>query len=54
MVLSSTQGPKPKKPWRDGTTHLVMSPLEVMQRRAATVTGRRAGDTRASGRRATA
>ena len=27
--------PKLKTPWRDGTTHLVMSPLEVMQRLAA-------------------
>jgi hypothetical protein len=24
---------KLKTPWRDGTTHLVMSPLESMQRR---------------------
>jgi Putative transposase len=24
-------------PWRDGTTHLVISPLEFMQRRAALV-----------------
>jgi hypothetical protein len=24
-------------PWRDGTTHLVMSPLELMQRLAALV-----------------
>jgi len=24
-------------PWRDGTTHLVMSPLEFMQRLAALV-----------------
>ena len=23
---------KPKTPWRDGTTHLAMSPLEFMQR----------------------
>ncbi|MFZ2989202.1 transposase [Ideonella sp.] len=28
---------KLKKPWRDGTTHLVMSPLEFMQRLAALV-----------------
>jgi hypothetical protein len=28
---------KLKTPWRDGTTHLVMSPLEFMQRRAALV-----------------
>ena len=26
-----------KTPWRDGTTHLVMSPLEIMQRLAAMV-----------------
>ena len=26
---------KLKTPWRDGTTHLVMSPLEIMQRLAA-------------------
>ena len=26
-----------KSPWRDGTTHLVMSPLELMQRLAALV-----------------
>ncbi len=26
-----------KTPWRDGTTHLVMSPLEFMQRLAALV-----------------
>jgi len=26
-----------KTPWRDGTTHLVMSPLEFMQRQAALV-----------------
>ena len=26
--------PKLKTPWRDGTTHLVMSPLEFMQRLA--------------------
>ena len=32
-------GPESKKqtPWRDGTTHLVMSPLEFMQRLAALV-----------------
>jgi hypothetical protein len=29
---------KLKAPWRDGTTHLVMSPLEFMQRPAAQVT----------------
>jgi len=29
---------KLKAPWRDGTTHLVMSPLEFMQRLAAQVT----------------
>jgi hypothetical protein len=28
---------EPKTPWRDGTTHLVMSPLEFMQRLAALV-----------------
>jgi len=28
---------KLKRPWRDGTTHLVMSPLEFMQRLAALV-----------------
>ena len=28
---------KLKSPWRDGTTHLVMSPLEFMQRLAALV-----------------
>jgi hypothetical protein len=28
---------KPWTPWRDGTTHLVMSPLEFMQRLAALV-----------------
>ena len=28
---------KLKTPWRDGTTHLVMSPLEFMQRLAARV-----------------
>ena len=28
---------KLKTPWRDGTTHLVMSPLEFMQRLAALV-----------------
>lgn len=28
---------KLKTPWRDGTTHLVMSPLEFMRRRAALV-----------------
>jgi len=28
---------KLKTPWRDGTTHLVMSPLEIMQRLAALV-----------------
>ena len=29
--------PKLKTAWRDGTTHLVMSPLEFMQRLAALV-----------------
>ena len=28
---------KLKTPWRDGTTHLIMSPLELMQRLAALV-----------------
>jgi hypothetical protein len=28
---------KLKTPWRDGTTHLVMSPLEFMQRLAALI-----------------
>jgi hypothetical protein len=28
---------KPKTPGRDGSTHLVLSPLEFMQRRAAPV-----------------
>ena len=32
---------KLKTPWRDGTTHLVMSPLELMQRLAALVLGPR-------------
>ena len=32
---------KLKTPWRDGTTHLVMSPLEFMQRLAALVPGPR-------------
>lgn len=27
--------PKPKTTWRDGCTHLVMSPLEFLQRLAA-------------------
>jgi hypothetical protein len=31
---------KLKTPWRDGTTHLVLSPLEFMQRLAALVPGR--------------
>ncbi len=31
---------KPKTPWRDGTTHLVMSPLELMQRLAGWFPGR--------------
>ena len=34
---------KLKKPWRDGTTHLVMSPLEFMQRLAATRHGKAGG-----------
>ena len=40
---------KLKTPWRDGTTHLVMSPLEFMQRLAA-----RAAEGRLSCARATA
>jgi hypothetical protein len=32
---------KLKTPWRDGTTHLVMTPLEFMQRLAALVLRRR-------------
>jgi len=28
---------KLKTPWRDGTTHLIMSPLELMQRLASLV-----------------
>ena len=32
---------KLKTAWRDGTTHLVMSPLEFMQRLAALVPGPR-------------
>ncbi|MCZ2438598.1 MAG: transposase, partial [Burkholderiales bacterium] len=35
-------------PWRDGTTHLVMSPLEFMQRLAATATQGRPSGTRAA------
>src|SRR5215831_4443849 len=35
---------KLKTPWRDGTTHLVMSPLEFMQRLAALARGRGAPD----------
>ena len=35
---------KLKTPWRDGTTHIVMSPLELMQRLAARATeGRPSG-----------
>lgn len=33
---------KLKTPWRDGTTHLVMSPLEFMQRLAAPLPRKRA------------
>ena len=43
-LVSDTDRGKPgqvelklKTPWRDGTTHLVMSPLELMQRLAALV-----------------
>ncbi len=32
---------KPKTPWCDGTTHLVMTPLEFIQRLAARVSRRR-------------
>jgi hypothetical protein len=32
---------KLKTPWRDGTTHMVVSPLEFMQRLAALVPRRR-------------
>jgi hypothetical protein len=39
---------KLKTPWRDGTTHLVMSPLEFMQRLAATATEGRPSGTRAA------
>lgn len=35
---------KLKTPWRDGTTHLVMSPLEFMQRLAALVVPQPAPD----------
>jgi len=39
---------KLKTPWRDGTTHLVMNPLEFMQRLAATATEGRPSGTRAA------
>jgi len=39
-------------PWRDGTMHLVMSPLEFMQRLAATATQGRPSGTRAAAARA--
>ena len=39
---------KLKTLWRDGTTHLVMSPLEFMQRLAARATEGRPSDTRAA------
>ncbi len=39
---------KLKTPWRDGATHLVMSPLEFMQRLAATATEGRPSGTRAA------
>jgi hypothetical protein len=39
---------KLKTPWRDGTTHLVMSPLEFMQRLAAGATEGRPMGTRAA------
>jgi hypothetical protein len=39
---------KLKTPWRDGTTHLVMSPLEFMQRRAARATKGRVSGSRAA------
>ena len=35
--MSETSNAKLKTPWRDGATHLVMSPLEFMQRLAALV-----------------
>ncbi|MFN8934647.1 MAG: transposase [Pseudomonadota bacterium] len=39
---------KLKTPWRDGTTHLVMSPLEFRQRLAARATEGRPSGTRAA------
>ncbi|MCA3181376.1 MAG: transposase [Burkholderiales bacterium] len=39
---------KLKTPWRDGTTHLVMAPLEFMQRLAARATEGRPSGTRAA------
>ncbi|MFN9187655.1 MAG: transposase [Betaproteobacteria bacterium] len=39
---------KLKTPWRDGTTHRVMSPLEFMQRLAARATEGRPSGTRAA------
>ncbi|MFN7546170.1 MAG: transposase, partial [Pseudomonadota bacterium] len=39
---------KLKAPWRDGTTHMVMSPLEFMQRLAARATEGRPSGTRAA------
>ncbi|MFN9574885.1 MAG: transposase, partial [Betaproteobacteria bacterium] len=39
---------KLKTPWRDGTTHLVMSPLEFMQRLAARATEGCSSGTRAA------
>ena len=39
---------KLKTPWRDGTTHLVMSPLEFLQRLAALATEGRLSCARAT------
>ena len=39
---------KLKTPWRDGTTHLVMSPLEIMQRLATLVFKERDAGTEAA------
>ena len=39
---------KLKTPWRDGTTHLVMSPLEFLQRLAARATEGRLSCARAT------
>jgi hypothetical protein len=37
LTAAGQVGLRLKTPWRDGTTHLVMSPLEFMQRLAALV-----------------